>query len=60
MKIKWQLMVSIYNFLEDKMFGQMAMIGVFQFYSYDSICDHWLELKKKKKKTRFGVVKLEV
>ena len=43
-------MVSIYNFLEDKMFGQMAMIGVFQFYSYDSICDHWLELKKKKKK----------
>ena len=49
MKIKLQLMVSIYNFLEDKMFGQMAMIGVFQFYSYDSICDHWLELKKKKK-----------
>ena len=47
MKIKWQLMVSIYNFLEDKMFGQMAMIGVFQFYSYDSICDHLLELKKK-------------
>ena len=41
-------MVSIYNFLEDKMFGQMAMIGVFQFYSYDSICDHWLEFQKKK------------
>ena len=39
-------MVSIYNFLEDKMFGQMAMIGVFQFYSYDSICDHWLEFQK--------------
>ena len=47
MKIKWQLMVSIYNFLEDKMFGQTTMIGVFQFYSYDSICDHLLELKKK-------------
>ena len=28
------------------MFGQMAMIGVFQFYSYDSICDHWLEFQK--------------
>ena len=50
MKIKWQLTVSIYNFLEDKMFGQMAMIGVFQFYSYDSICDHLLEFQKKKKK----------
>ena len=49
MKIKWQLMVSIYNFLEDKMFGQMAMIGVFQFYSYDSICDHRLEFQKKNK-----------
>ena len=52
-------MVSIYNFLEDKMFGQMAKIGVFQFYSYDSICDHWLKFQKKKT-TRFGVVKLEV
>ena len=46
-------MVSIYNSLEYKMFGQMAMIGVFQFYtSYDSICDHWLEFKKKKKKKK--------
>ena len=49
-------MVSIYNFLEDKMFGQMAMIGVFQFYSYDSICDHLLELNKKIWSCKVGVI----
>ena len=54
-------MVSIYNFLEGKMFGQTAMIGVFQFYSCDSILWSLVRIKKKKKKKkRFGVVKLEV